>query len=65
MPERFGNTNHNKINFGQSSIRLNWKSLSLGVSNENLWWGPSFRNSIMMSNHAEALDTSLLIQLNL
>ena len=53
MPERFGNINHNKTTFGQSSIRLNWKSLSLGVSNENLWWGPSIRNSIMMSNHAE------------
>ena len=53
MPERFGNNNHNKTTFGQSSIRLNWKSLSLGVSNENLWWGPSLRNSIMMSNHAQ------------
>ena len=53
MPERFGNTNHNKTTFGQSSIRLNWKSLSFGVSNENLWWGPSIRNSIMMSNNAQ------------
>ena len=53
MPERFGNKNHNKTTFGQSSVRLNWKNLSLGVSNENLWWGPSLRNSIMMSNHAE------------
>ena len=53
MPERFGIVNHNKTTFGQSSIRLNWKNLSLGVSNENLWWGPSLRNSIMMSNHAE------------
>ena len=53
MPERFGNINHNKTTFGQSSIRLNWKNLSFGISNENLWWGPSIRNSIMMSNHAE------------
>ena len=53
MPERFGNIIHNKTTFGQSSIRLNWKNLSLGISNENLWWGPSIRNSIMMSNHAE------------
>ena len=53
MPERFGNSNHNKTTFGQSSIRLNWKNLSLGISNENLWWGPSLRNSIMLSNHAE------------
>ena len=53
MPERFGNTNHNKTTFGQSSIRLNSKNLSIGISNENLWWGPSIRNSIMMSNHAQ------------
>ena len=53
MPERFGKNSHNKTTFGQSSIRINWKSLSLGISNENLWWGPSLRNSIMMSNHAQ------------
>ena len=51
-PERFGNTNHNKTLLGQSSIKLNFKSISIGVSNENIWWGPSIRNSIMMSNHA-------------
>ncbi len=53
MPERFGNGQHNKITFGQSNIRLNWKNLSLGLSSENIWWGPAFRNSIMMSNHAQ------------
>ena len=52
MPERHGNSRHNKLTLGQSSIRLNWKKLSLGISNENIWWGPSLRNSIMMSNHA-------------
>ena len=53
MPERFGNENHNSINTGQSSIRLNWKDISIGLSTENIWWGPSIRNSIMMSNHAQ------------
>jgi hypothetical protein len=52
MPERFGEKSINKKLIGQSSIRLNYKGLSLGVSNENIWWGPSIRNSIMMSNHA-------------
>jgi len=52
MPERFGEEKHNKKLIGQSSVRLNYKGLSLGVSNENIWWGPSIRNSIMMSNHA-------------
>ena len=37
---------------GQSYVKINYKKLSLGVSNENIWWGPSIRNSIMMSNHA-------------
>ena len=52
MPERFGNKRHNSTHYGQSSLRLNWKKLSIGISNENIWWGPSIRNSIMMSNHA-------------
>jgi len=53
MPERFGLKEHNKTTFGQSSIRLNYRNLSLGISSENLWWGPSIRNSIMMSNNAQ------------
>jgi hypothetical protein len=52
IPERFGEKRHNKTLIGQSSIRLNFKGLSIGLSNENIWWGPSIRNSIMMSNHA-------------
>ena len=31
---------------------MNFKKLSFGISNENIWWGPSLRNGIMMSNHA-------------
>ena len=52
IPERFGEEKLSENLMGQSSIRLNFKRLSFGVSNENIWWGPSIRNSIMMSNHA-------------
>lgn len=52
IPERFGENQINKILIGQSSIKLNFNKLSFGISNENIWWGPSIRNSIMMSNHA-------------
>jgi hypothetical protein len=52
MPERFGEKKHNENLIGQSSIKLNFKGLSIGISNENIWWGPSIRNGIMMSNHA-------------
>ncbi|MEL0245379.1 MAG: capsule assembly Wzi family protein [Flavobacteriaceae bacterium] len=56
MPERHGNKRHNKMVFGQSNIKLNWKNISLGLSSENIWWGPSKRNSIMMSNNAQGFN---------
>jgi len=43
---------YQKVYWGQSSIRLNFKSLSFGLSTENLWWGPGIRNSLLMSNTA-------------
>jgi len=52
LPVRFGTTAYKKAYWGQSSIRLNYKSLSIGVSTENLWWGPGIQNSLLMSNTA-------------
>ena len=52
-PERYGTEAYTKVLPGQSSIRLNQWGLSLGLSTENIWWGPSIRNSIMMSNNAQ------------
>ena len=56
LPERFGEKEYKKYLFGQSSIRLNYNGLSLGLSSENIWWGPSVRNSIMMSNQAQGFN---------
>ena len=44
VPERFGIKAYSKTFLGQSNIKFNYKGLSFGVSNENLWWGPSIRN---------------------
>jgi len=52
LPERYGNGQYSKVSWGQSSIRLNAGPVSLGLSNENLWWGPGTRNSLLMSNNA-------------
>ena len=52
LPARFGESAYSEVTWGQSSIRLNWKAISLGISNENLWWGPGMRNSLLMSNNA-------------
>lgn len=51
-PERFGNRPFLKVFPGQSNIRLNFKKFSLGLSTENLWWGPGIRNALVMSNNA-------------
>ena len=56
IPERFGETAYKKITFGQSSVRLNYKALSIGLSSENIWWGPSIRNGVMMSNNAQGFN---------
>lgn len=53
LPEKYGSSSYNKLLPGQSSIRLNKWGLSLGLSTENIWWGPAIRNSIMMSNNAQ------------
>jgi len=52
-PERYGTEAYSKMIWGQSSIRLNKWGISLGLSTENIWWGPAIRNSIMMSNNAQ------------
>ncbi|MDB5288259.1 MAG: hypothetical protein JWR05_3208 [Mucilaginibacter sp.] len=52
LPVRFGTGSYTKLYWGQSSIRLNYKALSFGVSTEDLWWGPGIRNSLLMSNSA-------------
>jgi hypothetical protein len=52
LPVRFGTTPYEKAYWGQSSIRLNFKAVSFGLSTENLWWGPGIQNSLLMSNTA-------------
>jgi len=53
IPEQFGNKPYNKLLWGQSSVRLNVGPASIGLSNENLWWGPGMRNSLVISNTSD------------
>lgn len=52
MPEQFGTGPYNKFYLGQSSLRYNFEDVSIGVSTENLWWGPGRRNSLILGNNA-------------
>jgi hypothetical protein len=59
LPDRMGDGNYSKVSWGQSSIRLNAGPVSFGFSNENLWWGPGVRSSLVMTNNASGLILSL------
>ncbi|WP_082063624.1 capsule assembly Wzi family protein [Draconibacterium sediminis] len=52
LPERIGGFHYTKFLLGQSSVRLSYKPISIGLSNENLWWGPGYKNSLLMTNSA-------------
>ena len=52
IPAYYKIRNFTYLGFGQSSIRLNFGPASIGISNENLWWGPGRKNSLLMSNSA-------------
>ncbi|MDO8968014.1 capsule assembly Wzi family protein [Algoriphagus sp.] len=52
LPERFGKGAFNRFYLGQSSFRFNLKEYSIGLSTENLWWGPGRRNSLLLGNNA-------------
>ncbi|WP_226335023.1 capsule assembly Wzi family protein [Echinicola marina] len=52
IPERFGTASYTKLFLGQSNIKYTYKGFSVGISSENLWWGPSKRNALLMSNNA-------------
>ncbi|SFT27826.1 capsule assembly Wzi family protein, partial [Mucilaginibacter polytrichastri] len=55
-PERFGTSAYNKAFLGQSSIRLTFGPMSVGVSSENLWWGPGIQNSLVLTNNAPGFN---------
>jgi hypothetical protein len=52
QPMRFGDKAIHRIDLGQTSVVASVKSMELGFSNENEWWGPGIRNAIVLSNNA-------------
>ena len=49
---RFGKEAINEYSLGQSRIGLSYPNFAFGISNENLWWGPSKLNSLLFTNNA-------------
>ncbi len=49
---RFGTEPISRFFLGQSSFKYHLKNISFGISNENLWWGPGIKNSLVLTNNA-------------
>ena len=49
---QFGTKKIDTFSWGQSRIGLKIGPIGLGYSNENIWWGPGKRNSLVFTNNA-------------
>ncbi|WP_438946809.1 capsule assembly Wzi family protein [Sediminibacterium sp.] len=47
-----GAQSYTKIFPGQSFLKAHLGPISVGVSSENMWWGPGINSSLLMSNNA-------------
>jgi hypothetical protein len=52
LPLRMGAKRIHRIDAGQSTAMLTARGASIGISNENQWWGPGIRNALILSNNA-------------
>jgi hypothetical protein len=52
LPERMGQDPYQARFRGQSYVKLNLGAIGMGVSSENLWFGPGIKNSMILTNNA-------------
>jgi hypothetical protein len=49
---QFGYSRIEENTLGQSRAGIKFKYMAAGLSNENIWWGPGTRNSLVFTNNA-------------
>lgn len=49
---QFGFNRIEETTLGQSRVGIKFKYIAAGISNENIWWGPGKRNSLVFTNNA-------------
>ena len=47
---------YKKLFPGQSSISLSMSAISIGLSTQNLWWGPGMTSALLMSSNAPGFE---------
>ncbi len=52
LPQRFGSKSYSRVDPGQSFVRLDVHGATIGVSTENIAWGPGVRNTLLFGANA-------------
>jgi hypothetical protein len=52
LPDQLGQGNYTKLYPGQSHIKYQFENVEAGISTENIWWGPGWKNALIMSFNA-------------
>lgn len=56
LPQRFGDGAYQRVDLGQSVVRVDAFGLALGVSTANQHWGPALENPILLGNNAAGYE---------
>lgn len=52
LPRRFGGGGYSRVDWGESTLRLDVAGAALGVSTASQWWGPADRYPYLLGNNA-------------
>lgn len=51
-PQRFGNGPYTRVDFGESTLRIDLAGVGAGISNASQWWGPTIEFPYILGNNA-------------
>jgi hypothetical protein len=59
-PQRFGAGVYTRLDPGQSTLRVDWRKVAVGVTTANQYWGPATEFPIMLGNNAPGFPHAFL-----
>ncbi len=60
LPLRFGNQPVRSLQWGQSSATLRLPVVEIGLSSENVWWGPGVQNALLLGSQGAGVPSAFV-----
>lgn len=60
LPLRFGNEPVRSLHWGQSSATLRLPVVEVGLSTENVWWGPGLQNALLWGSQGAGVPAAFV-----